>query len=76
ELATGRHRVLRGHAQPVDRVFWRSPKELVTASWDGTLRVWPAPEMTPPTPAQIAAKLDAATTAAIDANNRATTTGT
>jgi WD40 repeat protein len=75
ELATGRHRVLRGHARPVDRVAWRSTKELVTASYDGTLRVWPVPDTAPPTQAQIAERLDAATSAAIDANNRATSSG-
>lgn len=75
ELATGRHRVLRGHLHAVDRVAWRSPTEVVTASYDGTLRLWPVPDTTPPTQQQIAARLAAATTAVIDANNRATSAG-
>jgi WD40 repeat protein len=75
ELATGRHRVLRGHARAVDRVAWRSPTEVVTASYDGTIRIWPVPDTTPPSQAQIAARLAGATTAVIDANNRATSTG-
>jgi WD40 repeat protein len=75
ELATGRHRVLRGHLHAVDRVFWRSAKEVVTASYDGTIRLWPVPDTTPPTQAQIAERLAAATSAVIDANNRATTSG-
>ncbi|HEX5058084.1 MAG TPA: protein kinase, partial [Kofleriaceae bacterium] len=75
ELATGRHRVLRGHLHAVDRVAWRSPTELVTGSYDGTIRMWPVPPTTPPTQTEIAAKLAAATTAVIDANNRATTSG-
>jgi hypothetical protein len=53
-------------------VFWRGPNELVTASWDGTLRIWPVPTTQAPTQAEISARLDAATTATIDANNRAT----
>jgi WD40 repeat protein len=75
ELATGRHRVLRGHLHAVDRVAWRSPTEVVTASYDGTLRMWPVPDTTPPSQAQIAERLGAATTAVIDANNRATSAG-
>jgi eukaryotic-like serine/threonine-protein kinase len=75
ELATGRHRVLRGHAHAVDRVMWRSAQEVVTASFDGTIRIWPVPETTPPTQAQIAARLATATSAVIDSNNRATSSG-
>jgi len=75
ELATGRHRVLRGHLHAVDRVAWRSRKEVVTASYDGTIRMWPVPDTAPPTQAQIAERLAAATTAVIDANNRATSSG-
>jgi len=75
DLATGRHRVLRGHARPVDRLAWRSSTELVSASDDGTLRIWPVPNTTPPTQVEISARLDAATTAAIDTTNRATSPG-
>jgi WD40 repeat protein len=76
ELATGRYRVLRGHSRAVHRVSWRSNTEIVTASHDGTLRIWRVPATTPPTQAQITARLDSATTAVIDANNRATSGGT
>ncbi len=72
ELATGRYRVLRGHTRAIARVFWRGPNELVTASWDGTIRIWPVPTTDAPTQAEITSRLEAATTATIDANNRAT----
>jgi len=75
ELATGRHRVLRGHARGVNRVFWPQAKQVVTSSFDGTLRLWPVPDLTPPSAAQIAAQLERATTASIDRENRATTSG-
>ena len=76
ELATGRHRVLRGHAAAVDRILWNARNEIITASYDGTIRIWPVPDTTPPSQAQIAAQLEAATTAAIDPNNRATSPST
>jgi WD40 repeat protein len=75
ELATGRHRVLRGHTRAVGRVAWRSQKEIVTASYDGTIRIWPVPDTSPPSITEISARLEAATTAAIDRDNRATTSG-
>jgi WD40 repeat protein len=75
DLATGRYRVLRGHTRAVDRVVWRSRDELVSASYDGTLRVWPAPPVDAPSQDEITRRLDAATTAAIDAHNRATSLG-
>jgi len=74
ELSTGRHRVLRGHSAAVNRVLWRGARQLVTASNDGTLRVWPVPGTELPSPAEVRRRLDAATTARIDAQNRATTT--
>jgi WD40 repeat protein len=73
ELATGRYRVLRGHTRAVNDVEWHGNKELVTASSDGTVRVWPAPATDAPSQEQITQRLDAATTATIDPNNRATT---
>jgi WD40 repeat protein len=73
ELSTGRYRVLRGHTRAVDRVMWRSSTEIVTASYDGTIRVWPVPVIDAPTQDEITKRLDAATTAEIDASNRATT---
>ena len=66
DLATGRHRVLRGHTGPVERVAWRGPSELVSASDDGTLRVWQAPPRELPSDDEIKSELDAATTAEID----------
>ncbi|CAN5431907.1 hypothetical protein BH11MYX1_BH11MYX1_18090 [soil metagenome] len=75
QLETGRHRVLRGHDAPVNRVVWRDARNLVTASADGTLRVWPVPSTEPPTQAEVTQRLEAATTATIDAQNRATTVG-
>jgi WD40 repeat protein len=75
QLGTSRHRVLRGHSGPVGQVAWHGAGELVTASYDGTVRVWPVPATELPSRDDIAARLDAATTARIDANDRATTTG-
>lgn len=75
QLATKRHRVLRGHAGAVDRVIWRGMDHLVTASYDGTVRVWPVPATEPPSQGEVSQRLDAATTATIDAQNRATTIG-
>ncbi|HEY1817954.1 MAG TPA: protein kinase [Kofleriaceae bacterium] len=72
QLESGRHRVLRGHSAGVTRIVWHGADELVSASSDGTLRVWPVPDTEPPTPAQVVHRLDAATTARIDAENRAT----
>ncbi len=72
ELTTGRYRVLRGHTRAVDRVVWRSPREVLTGSYDGTLRLWPVPAVTAPTQDEISRRLDAATSAVIDTQNRAT----
>ena len=72
ELATGRYRVMRGHTRAVDRVVWRSENEVVTASYDGTIRLWPVPVVGAPTQDEISKRLDAATSAEIDAQNRAT----
>jgi WD40 repeat protein len=73
QLATDRHRVLRGHTGPVQRVAWRSPTELISASLDGTLRVWTAPSTDLPSKTDVIARLEAATTARIDDQNKATT---
>jgi WD40 repeat protein len=73
DLATEHSRVLRGHTGPVERVVWRNPEELVSASDDGTVRVWQAPPTELPTAAEIARMLDAATSAAIDQRDRPTT---
>ncbi|MCW5803242.1 MAG: protein kinase [Deltaproteobacteria bacterium] len=66
ELATGRFRVLRGHTLAVNRVFWRDAERLVTASSDGTLRVWDVPSMDVPSIASLAKRLTEATSARID----------
>src|SRR6202042_1622080 len=75
QLESGRHRVLRGHSAGVARVLWKSPHELVSGSSDGTVRVWSVPETKPPTLAAVTDRLEHATTAQIDAQNRATTSG-
>jgi WD40 repeat protein len=73
ELATGRYRVVRGHTRAVGNVEWRGDNELVSASWDGTIRVWPVPTLGASSQAEITKRLEAATTATIDLDNRATT---
>ncbi|MEO6776730.1 MAG: protein kinase [Kofleriaceae bacterium] len=75
EIATKRHRVIRGHAGAVTSVVWRGMDHLVTTSLDGTLRVWQVPKTDPPTLNEVYRRLEAATTAQIDAQNRATTVG-
>jgi WD40 repeat protein len=72
-LASGRYRVLRGHSGSVDRIAWHGNAEIVTTSEDGTLRLWSVPDLALPTAPQLVARLAAATTAQIDADNRATT---
>ncbi|MBS1118511.1 MAG: WD-repeat protein [Deltaproteobacteria bacterium] len=66
ELASERHRVLRGHALSVNRVVWREDGHLVTASRDGTLRIWDVPSLALPSAGDLAGRLAAATTARID----------
>ena len=44
-------RAARSHG-PVNRVVWRMPHEVVSASQDGTLRVWQVPSTAPPTQRQ------------------------
>jgi WD40 repeat protein len=75
QLVTGRHRVMRGHAAAVNRVAWRGNGQLVTASIDGTLRIWPVPGTEPPSQDEVTRRLEVATTATIDERNRATTHG-
>jgi WD40 repeat protein len=65
--------VLRGHAATVDHVAWRSASELVSASADGTVRVWDVPSTALPSQAELARRITEATTARIDATNRPTT---
>jgi eukaryotic-like serine/threonine-protein kinase len=65
DLATKRHRVLRGHTAAVLRVAWRGADHLVTGSPDGTIRLWDVPGLELPSAADIARRLDAATSARI-----------
>ena len=71
DLTTKRHRVLRGHAASVTYVAWRGPDHLVTGSPDGTVRLWSAPSLAVPSAAEIAERLNAATTARIDSDRPA-----
>jgi WD40 repeat protein len=73
QLATERYRVVRGHTGPVQRVAWRGLRELVSASLDGTLRLWTVPSTDLPTQGEVTARLETATTARIDDQNRPTT---
>jgi WD40 repeat protein len=66
ELATRRHRVLRGHTASVNRVAWRGASQIVTGSPDGTIRLWEVPSLKLPSAADIVDRLNAATTARID----------
>ena len=75
DLVTKRHRVLRGHSEAVDQVVWRDADHVVTSSLDGTVREWLVPRTEPPSQAELGDRLDAATSATIDRDNRATTIG-
>jgi WD40 repeat protein len=66
DLASKRHRVLWGHTGAVLRVAWRSASQLVTASTDGTIRLWQKPSLDSPTSSEIEDRLNAATSARID----------
>ncbi len=66
DLESDRHRVLRGHALAVNRIVWRDNHQLVSGSRDGTLRIWETPALDLPTPRDLAAQLEAATSARID----------
>jgi hypothetical protein len=54
------------------RVVWRDIEHLVTGSSDGTIRLWDAPGLELPSAADIARRLDAATTARIALDRPAT----
>jgi cytochrome c len=72
ELATSRHRVLRGHTLAVNRLHWQGPEHLVTSSYDGTLRVWDVPPMELPTTADLAKRIASATSARIEVDRPTT----
>jgi WD40 repeat protein len=75
DLASPRHRVVRGHAAAVRQVAWRSATQLVSGSDDGTLRVWDVPSMDLPAVEAVANELTGATSARIDESDRPTTQG-
>ncbi len=75
QLGTQRARVLRGHGGAVDRVVWRDATHIVTGSRDATLRIWDVPSMELPSPAELAGRLSAATSARIDLDRPATLDG-
>ena len=66
DLGSAQHRVLRGHGLAVDHVAWRGRSQVVTGSRDGTLRIWDVPPMALPAAAELARRLDGATSARID----------
>jgi len=76
QLGASRHRVLRGHAKPVDHVAWQDAAHVVSGSRDGTVRIWDVPPMTLPTAAELVQRINAATTARIDVDRPATGTTT
>lgn len=77
DLSSSRHRVLRGHTGAVYKVVWRREADgtpsVVTASADGTLRVWQVPSLAPPSSAEIIDRLNNATSARIDRDRPAST---
>ncbi len=66
DLTSKRHRVLRGHTASVMRVAWLGEARVVTASSDGTLRMWQVPSLAQPSGAELVDRLDNATSAKID----------
>jgi WD40 repeat protein len=72
QLGTRRARVLRGHSAPIDHLDWKGASQLVTGSRDGTIRVWDVPPLALPTAADLAARIDAATSARIDVDRPTT----
>jgi WD40 repeat protein len=72
QLGTSRARVLRGHSGPVYQAHWLDASHVVTGSRDGTIRIWDVPVMELPTAAELAARIEAATSVRIDVD-RATT---
>ena len=75
QLGTHRVRVLRGHSGAVNHVHWLDAARVATGSRDGTIRIWDVPSLALPTAKDLAARLDAATSARIDVD-RATTGAT
>ena len=67
--------MIRGHGGPVDRVVWRDGGHLVTASRDGTLRVWDVPSLDLPSTRDLEDKLEAATSTRIELDRPTTMDG-
>ena len=76
QLGAHRQRVLRGHSGPVHHVSWLDAARITTASRDGTIRIWDVPVMNLPTAAELASRLDAATTVRIDVDRPTTGSST
>jgi WD40 repeat protein len=73
-LAEGTSRVLRGHTASVEVVKWIDGGErLLTASRDGTLRIWPVPPTATPVADELRHRIEAATTAIVGPEERLAT---
>jgi WD40 repeat protein len=72
QLGKHRERVLRGHSGPVHHVSWLDAGHIVTGSKDGTIRIWDVPVMNLPTAAELASRIDAATSVRIDVDRPTT----
>jgi len=66
--------VLRGHDASVDSIAW-SPDgtKLISGSRDGTIRVWVAPTLAPPSSDEVRTSLERVTTAQIARDDRPAT---
>jgi WD40 repeat protein len=76
QLGAHRQRVLRGHSGPVHHVSWLDAARITTGSRDGTIRIWDVPVMNLPTAAELASRIDAATTVRIDVDRPTTGSST
>jgi WD40 repeat protein len=73
-LATEQSRVLRGHSGAIETIAWLDDgARLITAGRDGTLRIWPTPPTGTPSPKELRAVIQGATTAVIGANDKVAT---
>ncbi|MDQ3339693.1 MAG: protein kinase [Myxococcota bacterium] len=72
QLGANRERVLRGHSGPIYHVSWLDAARITTGSRDGTIRIWDVPVMNLPTAAELANRIDAATSVRIDVDRPTT----